>query len=135
MLTGKVTSNFSWYEFIPDWYDHSDILPNQIVAMRCLAMYVLQPIRDFLGRPVEVTSCLRNVEYNRIIHGAPDSQHLYGEAADIRVAGLTPDEILRRLPESVTQRIFKLGVYDTHLHVSIPSCDVLNHPHGASWSG
>lgn len=48
---------------------------------------VLQPLRDALG-PVNILSGYRCEELNVIVGGAPNSQHMRGEAADICVPGV-----------------------------------------------
>jgi zinc D-Ala-D-Ala carboxypeptidase len=65
-----------------------DNYPNAIEVGRLgmLAKNVLQPIRDYYGKSVLVTSGFRCMELNRAIGGANKSQHLKGEAADIVVA-------------------------------------------------
>lgn len=50
-----------------------------------LCEQVLQPLRDHLGEPVVINSGFRTVVVNRMVHGAATSQHLLGEAADIRI--------------------------------------------------
>lgn len=50
-----------------------------------LCKQVLQPLRDHLGVPVVIRSGYRSEALNRKVGGAPTSQHLTGEAADIKV--------------------------------------------------
>lgn len=45
---------------------------------------VLQPIRDAYGKPITITSGYRCSKLNEIIGGAKNSQHLKGEAVDIK---------------------------------------------------
>ena len=49
---------------------------------------LLQSIRDHFGAPVVITSGYRTAAHNKAVGGAPYSQHCYGRAADIRVAGV-----------------------------------------------
>jgi len=44
---------------------------------------VLDPAREQLGAPIRVTSGYRSARLNKAIGGAPRSQHLRGQAADI----------------------------------------------------
>lgn len=55
----------------------------QIDKLRLLCEEVLQPIREAYGKPITVSSGFRSKELNTMIHGAKNSQHLKGEAADI----------------------------------------------------
>lgn len=52
--------------------------------LRRLATEVLQPLRDEWGRPIVVTSGYRCAALNKAVGGTSSSQHLRGEAADIR---------------------------------------------------
>lgn len=44
---------------------------------------VLNPTREHMGIPIYVTSGFRSVDVNKEIGGAPQSQHMKGQAADI----------------------------------------------------
>lgn len=54
---------------------------------------VLQNIRDHFGKPVVITSAYRTATHNKAVGGAKYSQHCYGRAADIRVAGVTVERL------------------------------------------
>ena len=56
-----------------------------IENLKALCMEVLQPLRDFLGKPVVISSGYRSEEVNKAVGGVKRSQHLKGEAADIHV--------------------------------------------------
>ena len=56
-----------------------------IENLKALCMEVLQPLRDFLGKPVVISSGYRSEEVNKAVGGVKRSQHLSGEAADIHV--------------------------------------------------
>ena len=58
-----------------------------IDALRATAA-MLQVIRDHFGQPVIVNSGFRCAALNRAVGGSRRSQHLRGEAADIRVVGV-----------------------------------------------
>jgi len=63
-------------------------------ALRALCVHVLEPIRERFG-PVMVTSGYRCVALNRSMGGAPNSQHMDGEAADIEVPGMSNADLAR----------------------------------------
>lgn len=56
---------------------------------------LLQDIRDHFGAPVVITSGYRTAAHNKAVGGAPYSQHCYGRAADIRVAGVPVEQLCR----------------------------------------
>lgn len=51
--------------------------------LKALAENVLDPLREWYGKPIYVNSGYRNPQLNRLVGGAPSSQHMKGEAADI----------------------------------------------------
>lgn len=51
--------------------------------LKALADNVLDPVREWYGKPIYVNSGYRCPQLNRMVGGKPTSQHLKGEAADI----------------------------------------------------
>lgn len=45
---------------------------------------VLDPLREAYGKPIVVTSGYRCLALNKVVGGASNSQHMTGQAADIR---------------------------------------------------
>jgi len=52
-------------------------------ALDALATTILDPMRERAGRPIFINSGYRCPALNRAIGGAPSSQHMRGEAADL----------------------------------------------------
>lgn len=52
--------------------------------LKRLAVNVLQPWRDLIGSPIVINSGYRSHEVNTAVGGVANSQHRYGEAADVR---------------------------------------------------
>ena len=52
--------------------------------IEALVRNVLDPVREKLGKPIQVNSGYRCKNHNLEVGGAKGSQHLVGEAADIR---------------------------------------------------
>lgn len=57
----------------------------EIENLKQLCIHVLEPLRCHLAKPVRVSSGFRCPELNKKVKGAKRSQHLLGQAADIRV--------------------------------------------------
>ena len=76
----------------------------------------LQKIRDHFGKSVNVNSGYRCEAHNASpkVGGSPTSHHVKGKAADIRVEGITPEEVAK-YAESIGIR--RIGLYDTFVHI------------------
>lgn len=65
--------------------------------LRVLVETVLDPLRRHVGRPVRVSSGYRSQQVNRAVGGSPRSAHMTGEAADIKVDGLSSLDLLEAI--------------------------------------
>lgn len=76
---------------------------------------VLDKIRDAIGAPLYVTSGYRCERCNDECGGVPNSQHLYGRAADVYADGdITPLQIAALAEKAGADGI---GIYDDFCHV------------------
>ena len=96
----QLTRNFSLAELTVT----NQPVPNnpnekEIANLRALAVNILQPLRDFIGRPIQVNSAFRSRRVNQLVGGADSSQHVLGQAADIVVAGMSPLELAKIIAE------------------------------------
>lgn len=84
-----------------------------------LLLVGLEWLRRLVGKPVSINSAFRCPAHNASVGGLPDSQHLLGRAADIRVDGVTPQR-LRDLAQQIPY-FFEggIGLYPTFLHVDV----------------
>lgn len=57
----------------------------------------LEQVRDLLGKPIVVSSGFRCLAVNSLVGSKPTSQHVLGCAADIKVPGMTPDQVVRSI--------------------------------------
>ena len=79
----------------------------------------LEALRAELGNvPVIINSGFRSMSSNREVAGAEDSQHLFGNAADISVPGKTPQEIA---DAAIKVGFTGIGIYPNHVHVDVRS--------------
>ena len=86
----KLTDNFTLNELVYSVTAEANKIDNRpnvkvIANLQKLCENVLQPLRDYLGCPVIVTSGFRCAELNKKIGGNPNSHHLMGYAADFVV--------------------------------------------------
>ncbi len=86
------------------------------VVLKSDLLHKLQQLRDLSIKPVIITSGYRNAAYNKKVGGSPTSHHLRGEAADIQISGLSPQQVAH-LAEQVGFN--GIGVYDTFTHVDV----------------
>lgn len=64
------------------------------------------------GKPIKINSGFRCEKHNKAEGGSPKSQHLYGNATDITVKGMTPQEVANDCED-----FNGLGRYATFTHV------------------
>ena len=88
-----LTKNFSLNEMCRSNTARERNLPNvpnaeQIKSLQKLCENVLQPLRGYLGEPVVINSGFRSQAVNMAVGGAKNSQHMAGEAADIKCKDL-----------------------------------------------
>ncbi|MBN1592238.1 MAG: peptidase M15 [Candidatus Coatesbacteria bacterium] len=82
------------------------------VKLHSAVIDALEALRSKIGnKPIIIESGYRCAEHNEDIGGAPDSDHLYGWAVDVRVNEMSPAEIAnaaKRLPALIK----RLGLYE-----------------------
>lgn len=66
-----------------------------------LCNHILQPLRNAYGKPIIVNSGYRSQALNQAIGGAKNSQHMSGQAADIKGSGGSIPQENRRLFELI----------------------------------
>ena len=72
-----------------------DNTPNEehILNLKLLCENILQPIRDFYGMPVSVTSGYRSARLCEAIGSSSKSQHTKGQAADFEIFGVANKDL------------------------------------------
>lgn len=85
-----------------------------------LIVYVLQPLRDYIGKPIIVTSGYRCKTLNELptIKGASNSQHVVGQAVDIYVKDLTVKQLIDKVIESGIEYDQLINEKDCWCHLS-----------------
>jgi zinc D-Ala-D-Ala carboxypeptidase len=72
-----------------------DNTPNEehILNLKLLCENVLQPIRDYYGMPVSVSSGYRSAKLCEAIGSSSKSQHTKGQAADFEIFGIANKDL------------------------------------------
>lgn len=82
---------------------------------------MLEDVRRIVQRPIMVNSAYRSPEVNKAIGSKSTSQHCLGCAADIRVPGLTPNDIVNLVVKSNIEYDQLIREFDSWVHISIPN--------------
>lgn len=89
----------------------------------------LQKIRSHFGKSVHINSGYRCKKHNAAVGGASASNHMDGEAADIRIDGVTPLEVAQ-YAEHIG--MLGIGVYSWGVHVDTRTSKYFWYDGGAS---
>jgi len=78
-LTASATAKAKGIRNVPGQTD--------IINLCALVHNVLQPLRNWWGRPIKIGSGFRSLALNNAVGGVHNSQHMRGEAADLCIEG------------------------------------------------
>lgn len=93
----------------------------ELANLRRLADF-LEQIKALLGgKPIMVNSAYRSKRVNDAVGSRDTSQHRIGCAADIRVPGMTPDQVVKAIVASSLPFDQVIREFDRWTHVSIPN--------------
>ena len=82
----------------------------------------LEEVKTVLGgKPIIVNSAFRSKQVNDAVGSRDTSQHRIGCAADIRVLGMTPNEVVKAVIESEIGYDQIIREFDRWTHISIPN--------------
>jgi zinc D-Ala-D-Ala carboxypeptidase len=70
-----------------------------VAELQRLAVTILEPLREHVGRPVVISSGYRSPALNRAVGGSPNSAHMRGRAADLTVPGMKVREVCLAIVE------------------------------------
>jgi uncharacterized protein YcbK (DUF882 family) len=105
--------------------DHREIdnVPNEaeIVNLKRLADFLEQVKAVLGGKPIMVNSAFRCKALNDAVGSKDTSQHRVGCAADIRVPGMTPDQVVRAVIASGIGYDQVIREFDRWTHISVPN--------------
>jgi hypothetical protein len=73
------------------------------------------------GKPIMISSGLRTKKVNDAVGSKDTSQHRIGCAADFRVPGMTPDQVVKAIVASGIGYDQVIREFDRWTHISVPS--------------
>ena len=120
----EVIGKDDWWQEIR-WFDrkefackcgkYCDGYPSE---MRREAIAIADSARSHFGKPATVVSGLRCQTHNANVGGVANSQHMYGEAVDLRIQGVSAGELLLFLQAQPGVR-YAYAINDTNVHFDI----------------
>ena len=116
-----MTPHFSLAELTATSHRQFDNTPNEteLANLQKLAEF-LEQVKTLLdGKPIMINSAFRSKQVNDSVGSKDTSQHRLGYAADIRVPGMTPDQVVRALIASDLPFDQVIREFDAWTHVSI----------------
>jgi len=85
---------------------------------------LLEQVKSVLGGvPIMVNSAFRCKEVNDAVGSKDTSQHRLGCAADIRVPGMTPDEVVKSIIAAGLPFDQLIREFDRWTHISVPNVE------------
>jgi len=122
MIT-PLTLHFSLEELTTTDHRQFDNTPNpdELANLNRLAKFLEQVKTVLGGKPVMINSAFRSAQVNAAVGSKDTSQHRIGCAADIRVPGMTPDEVVKAVMAAGLGYDQIIREFDRWTHISIPN--------------
>jgi hypothetical protein len=121
----NLSPSFTFAELTHTDHREYDNTPNddELANLVRLADFLEQVKVVLGGKPIIINSAFRCAEVNKAVGSSDKSQHRRGCAADIRVPGMTPDEVVSAIIESGLPFDQVIREFDRWTHVSIPNTE------------
>jgi hypothetical protein len=119
----NLTEHFTLEELTHTDHRELENIPNESekANIQRLAEF-LESVKTVLGgKPIMVNSAFRSKAVNDAVGSKDTSQHRIGCAADIRVPGMTPDEVVRAVIASDLPYDQVIREFDRWTHISVPN--------------
>ena len=101
--------------------DGKEVAVNAVANLTRLANFLEQLKVVLGGKPIMVNSAFRSEAVNSAVGSKNTSDHRRGCAADIRVPGMTPDEVTKAIIASDLAYAQVIREFDRWTHVAIPT--------------
>ena len=122
-MTTLLSAHFSLEELtITDHREYSNE-PNESERQNLVRLAnFLEQVKFVLGGvPIMVNSAYRSAEVNAAVGSKETSQHRLGCAADLRVPGMTPDQVVQAIIGSQLEFDQCIREFDRWTHISVPN--------------
>ena len=118
-----MTPHFTLAELTHTDHRQFDNTPDEqaMVNLKRLAEFLEVVKTTLSGKPIMVNSAYRSKQVNDAVGSKDTSQHRTGCAADIRVPGMTPDQVVRALIDAKLPYQQLIKEFDAWTHVSVPN--------------
>jgi zinc D-Ala-D-Ala carboxypeptidase len=119
----NLTEHFTLAELIHTDHRNLENVPNEkeLENLKRLASFLEEVKTVLKGRPIMVNSAFRSKAVNDAVGSKDTSQHRVGCAADFRVPGMTPDEVVRTIVATDLKFDQIIREFDAWTHISIPN--------------
>ena len=117
----NLSEHFTFEELTHTDHREFDNTPNdaELANLVRLAAF-LEEVKTLLGgKPVLVNSAFRSKSVNDAVGSKDTSQHRVGCAADLRIPGMTPDEVVRTIIASSLQFDQVIREFNSWTHISV----------------
>ena len=119
----NLSPHFTYDELTVTDHREFDNTPNadELANLTRLAAF-LEEVKTVLGgKPVMINSAFRSAQVNATVGSKPTSQHRIGCAADLRVPGMTPNEVVQAVIASNLNYDQVIREFDSWTHISVPN--------------
>jgi zinc D-Ala-D-Ala carboxypeptidase len=116
-----MTPHFTLAELTATSHRQFDNTPNEteLANLQKLAEFLEQVKTTLDGKPIMINSAFRSKQVNDSVGSKDTSQHRLGYAADFKVPGMTPDQVVRAIIASDLQFDQVIREFDAWTHISI----------------
>ena len=119
----NLSEHFTLEELTHTDHREYDNIPNDAETENLIRLAkFLEEVKTVLGgKPIMVNSAFRCKQVNDAVGSKDSSQHRTGCAADLRVPGLTPDQVVQQIIASNIEFDQVIREFDRWTHISVPN--------------
>jgi hypothetical protein len=119
----SLTEHFTLDELTTTDHREFDNTPNETERENLVRLAgLLELVKVALGgKPIMVNSAFRSKKVNDAVGSKDSSQHRIGCAADIRVPGVTPDQVVKAVIAAKLPFDQIIREFDRWTHISVPN--------------